>query len=205
METRERIVLAAHELFLDHGYFPTTVCAIADAAGVAEKTVYLAFSDKAAILDAVIDAAISGTDPSPRPQATQDRPPSQDAWGGILRDFSHTAAGIMQRTARVLAMAEAAATIDPALADFRARGHGAMRQRFEGVAAALDARRALARGVSESRAAATIYAVANEAVYIRLIDGYGWSSQDYALWLEHVLTAALTERTVKRRNRSNGP
>ncbi len=198
METRAQIVTAAHKLFLERGYLPTTIRAVADAAGVAEKTVYLAFNNKAALLDGVIDAAISGGEQHAR-QTLQDQTTTLDAPPEILRAFSQTAAAIMEHTARVLSMAESAATIDPELADLGERGHVAMRQRFEGVAAALSAYGALAPGVSESHAAATIYALANDSVYLRLTDGYGWNSDDYADWLEHVLTAVLTDRTTENR------
>src|SRR3954451_22075226 len=56
--TRERICIAAEELFLRDGYARTSVRAVAKAAGVAEATVYLAFAGKAALLDAVIVRAV---------------------------------------------------------------------------------------------------------------------------------------------------
>jgi AcrR family transcriptional regulator len=192
-QTRLRIVNAAQELFLQRGYVSTTMRAIADAAGVAEKTVYLAFANKPAVLDAVIDNAISSAEPNAIPTAP-DQAATSDAAVAILRSFSQTASAIMERTARVLAIAESAATADPELGKLRERGHTAMRERFEAVAAALNTRGALAPNVSQSHAAATIYAIVNEAVYLRLTDGYGWSSQDYAQWLELVLTAALTRQ-----------
>src|SRR4051812_15574576 len=52
--TRERICAAAEELFVGDGYARTSVRAVAKAAGVAEATIYLAFPNKAALLDAVI-------------------------------------------------------------------------------------------------------------------------------------------------------
>jgi AcrR family transcriptional regulator len=56
--TRERICIAAEELFIRDGYARTTIRAVAKAAGVAEATVYLAFAGKAALLDAVILRAV---------------------------------------------------------------------------------------------------------------------------------------------------
>jgi predicted deacylase len=100
----------------------------------------------------------------------------------------------MERTARVLALAEAAAVIDPELAAFRDQGHQAMRARFHGIAAALKARGAVATDTTPENAAATIYALANDSVYVRLVDGYGWTSRDYARWLGRLLTAALTDQ-----------
>lgn len=189
-QTRGRIVAAARALFLDDGYFPTSIRAIAAEAGVAEKTVYLAFKNKAALLDAVIDAAIGGAE-EPVPFATQREAALASPPGEILTRFGEVSAGVMERTAHILAMAEAAATIDPELAPLRERGHTAMRDRFGEIAAALHTRGALAPAVSEPQAAATIYALANDSVYLRLTDGYGWTAQEYGRWLGSVLAAAL--------------
>src|SRR5215475_3138839 len=52
--TRDRMCAAAETLFLRDGYARTTIRAVAKAADVAEATVYLAFADKGALLDAVI-------------------------------------------------------------------------------------------------------------------------------------------------------
>ena len=52
--TRDRICAAAERLFLADGYARTSIRAVAKAAGVAEATIYLAFPDKPALLDAVI-------------------------------------------------------------------------------------------------------------------------------------------------------
>jgi AcrR family transcriptional regulator len=59
-ENEERIVRAAHELFVRNGYQATTLTAVADAAGVAHRTVYVRFGTKAALLKRVIDVALVG-------------------------------------------------------------------------------------------------------------------------------------------------
>ena len=51
---------AAHELFVRNGYQATTLTAVADAAGVAHRTVYVRFGTKAALLKRVIDVALVG-------------------------------------------------------------------------------------------------------------------------------------------------
>ncbi len=61
-ETRARICAAAHALFLADGYAATSIRAIATAAGVAEKTVYLQFATKSAVLKEVVETAIVGDD-----------------------------------------------------------------------------------------------------------------------------------------------
>lgn len=99
----------------------------------------------------------------------------------------------MDRTARVLAIAEAASRHrSRARATSQAQPRRSRDARaVDAIAAALSSSGALARGVSEHAAAATIYAIVNDSVYLRLIDGCGWSTETYAVWLEHVLTTAL--------------
>src|SRR3954463_11648367 len=62
---RDRICAAAEELFLRDGYARTSIRAVATEAGVAEATVYLAFPNKPALLDAVIIRAPRDTPGEP--------------------------------------------------------------------------------------------------------------------------------------------
>ena len=61
-ETRRKILDAAEQLFCEHGYAATTMPAIAAQAGVALKTVYLAFGTKAGVLHALWDVRLGGDD-----------------------------------------------------------------------------------------------------------------------------------------------
>ena len=61
-ETRRRIRSAATALFLAQGYAATSMRAVALAAGVAEKTVYLQYATKTALLKEVVETAIVGDD-----------------------------------------------------------------------------------------------------------------------------------------------
>ncbi len=49
-ETRERIVRAAHDLFVSPGYGRTTIADIANTAGVAVETIYGAYRNKPTLL-----------------------------------------------------------------------------------------------------------------------------------------------------------
>src|SRR5580704_9753174 len=64
LATRRRIRLAAERLFLRDGYLPTTMTTIAAEAGVAEKTVYLAFPTKADLLNEIIRIGVRGDEGS---------------------------------------------------------------------------------------------------------------------------------------------
>ena len=111
----------------------------------------------------------------------------------LLDEFAALTADLMVRTARIMALGESAASSDPQLAALRDRGHAAMRSDCHDVAATLAARGALAADITEDDAASTIYAIANESVYLRLVDGYGWSPDRYRAWLEQTLRKTLLE------------
>lgn len=59
-ETEQRLVDAATRLFERDGYAATTLTAVAEAAGVAARTVYLRFGTKAALLKRAVDVALVG-------------------------------------------------------------------------------------------------------------------------------------------------
>jgi AcrR family transcriptional regulator len=52
-ETRQRIVDAAGKLFMEHGYAATSTADLADAAGVAEGSIFYHFGSKRALLEAL--------------------------------------------------------------------------------------------------------------------------------------------------------
>jgi AcrR family transcriptional regulator len=62
VETRQRIVTVASELFIAGGYRATTVTAIAARAQVNPDTVYALVGPKPALLRELIEQAVSGTD-----------------------------------------------------------------------------------------------------------------------------------------------
>jgi hypothetical protein len=64
-----------------------------------------------------------------------------------------------------------------------------MRSDCLAVADALDARDALAIPVED--AAATIYAIAGESTYLRLVEGSRWTPERYRAWLERTLKKTL--------------
>jgi AcrR family transcriptional regulator len=69
--TREAILEAAKRHFEDRGWAGATVAAIADTAGVSQKTVEAVFGTKASVLRATVDYAIRG-DVDPRPMPRRD-------------------------------------------------------------------------------------------------------------------------------------
>ena len=128
-ENEERIVRAAHELFARDGYQATTLTAVADAAGVAHRTVYVRFGTKAALLKRVIDVALVG-DLAPIDVVSREwyrtatTAPTLDA---RIAAFAKGSARLVASAADVIAVAREAEPAEPLLADAAHAGRAATR------------------------------------------------------------------------------
>jgi AcrR family transcriptional regulator len=192
LATRRRIRAAAQELFLTRGYNATSVNAIASAAGVAIRTLFLAFPGKAALLSEIIQVAVRGDD--------QDLPvAAREQWQAmlalpadqLLESFAAGTATILARTARLLELGDLAADQDRDLASFRDRGHANMRADFREIATELTHQKAIAPSLSIQHTADTIYALSNHDVYLRLTRECGWTPDHYTTWLATTLQSTL--------------
>jgi AcrR family transcriptional regulator len=170
------------------------MAAVARAAGVSERTVYLAFSSKAELLTEIIRVGVRGDDQT---GALRDRDDIREVESAsdadeLLARFARTNAAVMARAARFIELGEAAAASDPALAAMRDRAHKAIRADMRNVAAALVALGALRHGVDVELAADILFAIAgNDSVYRRLTREQGRTDQAYAEMLERALRGAL--------------
>jgi AcrR family transcriptional regulator len=181
--TRDRICAAAEELFVRDGYARTSIRAVAKAAGVAEATIYLTFPGKAALLDAVIVRA-TRDNPSEGLDAIAAAPPEE-----ILPRLASANAVLMARAGRLIALGESASFMDAELRPLRERAHRNLRAAFRVVADRLDDAGLLRAGAQE--AADALYAIAGESTYLRMTEGAGLPSDDYARWLTDTLGAVL--------------
>jgi AcrR family transcriptional regulator len=128
-ENEERIVRAAHELFVRDGYQATTLAAVADAAGVAHRTVYVRFGTKAALLKRVIDVALVG-DLAPVDVLGREWYRVATTAPALEERIAALASGsarLMAAAADVIAVAREAAPAEPLLADAARAGRAATR------------------------------------------------------------------------------
>jgi AcrR family transcriptional regulator len=184
--TQERICAAAEELFVRDGYARTSIKAVAKAAGVAEATVYLAFADKAALLDAVIVRA-TRDNASEGLAAIAAAPPEE-----VLPRLATSNALLMARAGRLIALGESASLMDADLRPLRERAHRSLRAAFRVIADRLGKAGVLRAGPQE--AADSLYAIASEGTYLRMTEGAGLAPDRYAGWLAATLADVLLAR-----------
>jgi AcrR family transcriptional regulator len=191
--TRRAIVEAATGLFLERGFGPTTVDAIAEAAGVSRKTVFTSVGGKVEALKLAIDWAIVGDD---EPVPLLERPHVRaglvepDA-RRILADYAVDMRRIHSRIAPLAAVVQEASGLEPELRALADRGK---EQRLEGMkvlAQVLADRGALKPGLSTSKAADILWLFNDPSVYQRLVVDRQWSQDSYEQWVAGALIGVL--------------
>jgi AcrR family transcriptional regulator len=183
--TRERICAAAETLFLRDGYARASIRAVAREAGVAEATVYLVFSTKAALLDATILRAAGAEEGKPF-SAILAAPPAD-----LLSRLANAHAAGMSRAARLIALGESAALMDAALRPLRDRAHANLRAAYGAIAQRVADAGLLRPELTAADAADTLYAICNETTYLRLTHDGARNPNRYATWLTATLEATL--------------
>lgn len=183
--TRERICAAAETLFLRDGYARASIRAVAREAGVAEATVYLVFSTKAALLDATILRATGAEEGRPF-SAILAAPPVD-----LLSRLANAHAAGMSRAARLIALGESAVLMDTALRPLRDRAHANLRAAYAAIAQRLADARLLRPDLTAADAADTLYAICNETTYLRRTHDGARNPKRYATWLTATLEATL--------------
>src|SRR4051812_3627645 len=178
--TRRDILDAAQRLFESAGYATTTMDAIAAEAGVALKTVYVAFETKSGLLRALWNHLLRGG---------QDQVPvaGQDWYRAVLAEpdperrlrlNARNSRVVKERIAGVLEVIRGAAQVDQDSAALWARiqseYHANQRAIVDGMARAL--------AVDPERAADILWTLNHPAQWQLLVEQRGGSPDDYEQW-----------------------
>jgi AcrR family transcriptional regulator len=193
--TRQRILDSAADLFIGQGYGATSIRAIAEAAGVAPDTVYATFGSKARLLSALIDIRLAPGGES----SVLDRPESRAMRDELdprrlLHLFAHDYATMAERVRPVSEVLRTAKAVEPGMAAVRDEIEGYRFQYVQTVVGWL-ARRSRLR-MPRHRAAQVVWTLASPDVGRMLCDVQGWTTDEYAEWLEDALAATLLVRPM---------
>ncbi|HEY7176921.1 MAG TPA: TetR/AcrR family transcriptional regulator [Micromonosporaceae bacterium] len=194
--TRQAIVSAAGELFVDRGYVATSLADVAAAAGVARPTVFAAFGSKPALLRHVLDQALAGDD---APVAVADRPWFKPVWdattpGAVLDAYAEVCLVIARRAAPLFEAVRRAAEHGPEVADL---WNTLQSNRRAGAAMIIGHIRTvgdLAPGLANETAIDTLWIFNDPSHYTALVKQRGWSERAYRNWLANRMQDALLPR-----------
>ena len=200
--TRVQILDAAERLFLRDGYVTTSMAAIAKEAGVALKTVYLAFESKSGVLRALWHRNLRGGQET-TPVANQEwfrEVIDQEDPRRALELNARNSRRVKARIAPLGDVLYAAAAADPEIAALTDRIWTDFYENQLEVVKALDKRKALRAGLSVDRATDILWTLNHPNVYILLLQARGWTEDDYERWLAEITCSELLA-PVKRSKR----
>lgn len=191
--TREEILRASHELFVERGYAGTSLAEVAEAAGVSLPTVKLVFGTKRNLLVAVWDRAVKGHD--------DERPVAEQPWfQELLRSpdprqhLELQARAGAEVKARIAPLVEAIRAAAPSDRDIAALWSSMQDEFYENQRATIRALRrkgTLRDGLSERQATDLLWTLNSTTVYHMLVTERGWSPERYLRWLDETLAEQL--------------
>ena len=183
-ETRRAILAAAKARFEEHGYAAATVAEIAADAGVATKTVYLAFESKGGVLRALWNLLLRG-DQDDRPVADQEwyrevlAEPDPERQ---LRLNARNSAQGKQRISSILEVIRSAASADAEIGELWQRIQTDYRENQRAIVAQLAKRKALSPGLNIERAADILWTINHPNTWQLLVVQRGWTPEQYERW-----------------------
>jgi AcrR family transcriptional regulator len=194
-DTRLRIIRAAHDLFIAHGYGRTTIAEIAVAAGVAVETVYATFRNKPELLRQAWYVNFRGDDEEVR---LLHRPEIRAvlAEPDLATRFTRHAAvytAVFRRIGPLLAALHGAAGSEPAAAAMLAEWDAGRLDACTSYARAAAATGQLA--VSEDECRDVLAATMDGALWQRLVAERGWPDARFAAWIGRLWTLELVKPT----------
>src|SRR4029077_11657490 len=182
--TRRDILDAAQRLFERQGYAATKMSEIAEAAGVALKTVYAAFDTKSGVLRALWHTLLRGD---------EDDVPVMDRAGcrevleepdpeRRLRLNARNARAVKTRIAGVLHVIRQAALLDPDTEALWDRIQSDFYENQRAIVQALDAGGALRSGLDVAEAADILWTLNHPDVWHLLVTQRGWTPERWEQW-----------------------
>jgi AcrR family transcriptional regulator len=207
-ETRRQILEGAQRLFEEQGYAATTMAAIAAEAGVALKTVYVAFETKSGVLRALWNLLLRGDDdPAPVGERAWYREVLDEADPGRqLRLTARNSRAVKERAASVLGVIRSAAPVDADIAALWGRIQAEFYDNQRGIAEALQKKKALRRGLDVARATDILWTLNHPDVWLLLVGERGWTPEQFERWFGDTICAQLLKDPVGRKpaTRSDG-
>ena len=191
--TRRDILEAAQRLFEQQGYAATTIAAIAAEAGVALKTVYLAFETKSGVLRALWNLLLRGDQ--------GEVPVAERSWyrevlaepdpHRQLRLNARNSRAVKTRIAGMLKVVRDAAPFDRDIEALWQRIQTEFYANQRVIVERLAERKALRRGLGVDRATDILWTLNHPDVWQLLVAERGWTPEQYEQWFGDTACAQL--------------
>lgn len=195
--TRQAVVTAATELFLERGYQATSLADVAARAEVARPTVVTAFGSKPALLKQVLDEALAGDD---QPIPVRDRPWFAPVWQArtaraTLAAYAEVCVLIAARAGRVVEVVRRASDSSPQIADLWQTWLSGRRAGADMVVQRPVVTAALHADLTPRTAGDILWTLNNPDLHTGLVAQQHWKPNRYRDWLADAMARLLLDPT----------
>jgi AcrR family transcriptional regulator len=198
--TRRAILDAAQSLFQRDGYAVTTMEAIAAEAGVALKTVYVAFETKSGLLRALWDLLLKGDEDdaavAERPwylEVMQEPDPERK-----LRLNARNSRVVKMRIAGVLAVIRDAAPIDRDIGTLWRLIQSDFYDNQRAIVESLHSKKGLRPGLDVTHATDVLWTLNHPDLWLLLVGERGWTPEEFEQWFADTACAQLLRDGARR-------
>jgi AcrR family transcriptional regulator len=191
--TRQEILHAAQRLFEEQGYAATTMAAIATEAGVALKTVYVAFETKSGLLRALWHLLLRGDE--------ADAPVGERDWyrevldepdpERQLRLNARNSRVVKQRAGALMRVIRSAAPADPDTEALWSRIQTDFYDIQRPIVKGLHRKKALRPGLDVTRATDILWTLNHPDLWQLLVGERGWTPEEYEQWFGDAVCSQL--------------
>jgi AcrR family transcriptional regulator len=195
--TRTAVLDAAQRLFERDGYPATSVQAIATEAGVASKTVYLAFATKSGLLRAVWDRTLKGDEDDAAVaqrewyrEVMEERDPERK-----LRLNARNARVVKTRIASLLRVIRDGAPVDADVAALSDLIQSDFYENQRAIVAQIHKRKGLRRGLDVVTATDILWTLNSPDVWLLLVGRRGWTPERWEQWFGDTACAQLLKES----------
>ncbi len=183
--TRDLIIEAARELFLQKGYVASTIEAIAARSGVAVSTIYFAFGSKRSLLREIRQRWHEVSHIREMLNEARTRSTAEEK----IELLAHGTRRQWETSAAIIPIFQEAAASDREAAQELKEALRGRRAAIEGFVAGLES--SLRSGISPADASAVVRALCRREVYEELVRESDWSPDTYEKWLARALKTQL--------------
>jgi AcrR family transcriptional regulator len=191
--TRVAILDAAQKLFEEQGYAATSMASIAKEAGVALKTVYLAFDTKSGLLRALWHLRLRGDEaPSPVGEREWYREVMEEPDpAGQLKLNARNSRMVKARVGALMEVIRSGARSDADVDALWSNIQAEFLDNQRSIIDSLQRKKALARGLKVDRAADILWTLNHPDLYQLLVSERGWTPEQYEKWLADATASQL--------------
>lgn len=203
--TRRLILQAAQKRFERDGYAQTSMAAIASAAGVSLKTVYLAFETKSGLLRALWHLLLRGDQDS--------LPVGEQLWfrevleepdpARQLRLNMRNSRTVKVRAGALMEVIRSAASVEPEIGALWARIQTEFYENQRAIVQTLQDKRALKTGLDVATATDILWGLNHPSLYGLLVGERGWTPERYEQWLGDLHCSQLLRDPTRQKPSKN--